>query len=131
MITKEEHIKYWIDQANDDWEAVNALIKNGKNLQGLFFTHLVIEKLGKAVWIKDNEGNIPSRTHNLLYILSQTQLILTDEQSEFFLNLNRFQLEGRYPEYITKMQLICDEKFTNEIISKTDEQRKWLIENLQ
>ncbi len=41
------------------------------------------------------------------------------------------KLEGRYPEYITKMRIICDEKFTKEMIKKTNEQRIWLIEKLQ
>lgn len=131
MKTKEEHIGYWLEQANDDWEAVYSLLEGKKNLQALFFAHLVIEKLCKAVWIKSNDKNIPPKTHNLLFILSQTPVKLTDEQSEFFLILNRFQLEGRYPEYITKIRALCDENFTKEIITKTNELRKWLTEKLQ
>lgn len=112
-------------------EAVYSLLEGKKNLQALFFAHLVIEKLCKAVWIKSNDKNIPPKTHNLLFILSQTPVKLTDEQSEFFLILNRFQLEGRYPEYITKIRALCDENFTKEIITKTNELRKWLTEKLQ
>jgi HEPN domain-containing protein len=94
MMTKKEHINYWVEQAIDDWEAVNTLFKGKKYLQSLFFAHLVIEKLCKALWIKNNETNIPPRTHNLNYILSQTGIDLSESQSEFLLQLNRFQLEG-------------------------------------
>jgi|SRR3989304_2795612 len=131
MKTKEEHINYWIEEAEDDWEAVDTLLSGKKYLQALFFSHLVIEKVCKALWIKNNMNNIPPKTHNLLFILSQTPVKLSDQQSEFLLTLNRFQLEGRYPEYISKMRLLCDEKFTKDVIRKTNELRIWLTEKLQ
>ena len=131
MKTKEEHINYWIEEAEDDWAAVDTLLSGKKYLQALFFSHLVIEKVCKALWIKNNMNNIPPKTHNLLFILSQTPVKLSDQQSEFLLTLNRFQLEGRYPEYISKMRLLCDEKFTKDVIRKTNELRIWLTEKLQ
>lgn len=131
MKIKEEHIFFWIEQANDDWNAVNTLF-NGKNyLQSLFFSHLVIEKLCKSLWIKHNIDNVPPRTHNLIVLLSSTPVKLTDEQSEFLLLLNRFQLEGRYPDYMTKMHNICNESFTKETIHSVNDFRIWLLEKLQ
>ncbi|MBI1939064.1 MAG: HEPN domain-containing protein [Ignavibacteriales bacterium] len=131
MKSKEEHIQYWLTQAEDDWEVVNTLFEGKKYLQSLFFAHLVIEKICKALWIKHNDTNVPPKTHNLNLLLSQTPLTLSDEQNEFLLNLNRFQLEGRYPEHITKMKQICNYDFTNEIIAKTKEIKLWLQEKLQ
>jgi len=131
MTTKEEHINFWLDQAKDDWEAVNTLLLGKKYLQALFFAHLVIEKICKAIWIRDNDSNIPPKTHNLIYLISQTRLKHEEEKDDFLLNLNRFQLEGRYPDYISKMRQICDKEFTNEMIDKTNKIRLWLLENLQ
>lgn len=131
MKTKEEYIEFWIEQANEDWNAVNTLF-NGKNyLQSLFFSHLVIEKLCKSLWIKHNIENVPPRTHNLITLLNATPVKLSDEQGEFLLMLNRFQLEGRYPDYMTKMHNICNESFTNEIIQTVNDFRIWLLEKLQ
>lgn len=131
MKTKEEYIEFWIEQANEDWNAVNTLF-NGKNyLQSLFFSHLVIEKLCKSLWIKHNIENVPPRTHNLITLLNATPVKLSDEQGEFLLMLNRFQLEGRYPDYMTKMHNICNETFTNEIIQTVNDFRIWLLEKLQ
>jgi len=49
MKTKDQHIEFWKEQAEDDWKAVFTLL-NGKNyMQALFFTHLVIEKLFKFI----------------------------------------------------------------------------------
>ncbi|MFA6922736.1 MAG: HEPN domain-containing protein [Bacteroidales bacterium] len=131
MKTKKEHIKYWIEQAKDDWEAVDTLFKGKKYLQSLFFTHLVIEKICKSIWIKHNKENIPPRTHNLLHLLASTPVELPDEISEFLLYLNRFQIEGRYPEYITKIRNICNKRFTKDLINKTNTLRLWLLKKLQ
>jgi HEPN domain-containing protein len=101
----------------------------GKNyLQSLFFAHLVIEKLCKSIWIKYNTENVPPRTHNLIYLLLSTPITLTEEQSEFLLALNRFQLEGRYPDYMTKMNNICNQEFTQSMINSVNNFRLWLLE---
>jgi len=94
VISKEEHVAHWITQAEDDWEAVGILFQGRKYLQSLFFTHLVIEKLAKALWIKYNESNIPPKTHNAIYIISQTPVALDDKTNEFLLSLNRFKLKA-------------------------------------
>ena len=131
MITKEEHIKHWIAQAEDDWEVVAILFKEKKYLQSLFFTHLVIEKMSKALWIKHNESNIPPKTHNIIYIISQTPEILDDKANEFLLSLNRFQIEGRYQEYISQLYKICNEEFTKRVIDQANELKVWLTGKLQ
>lgn len=100
-------------------------------MQSLFFAHLVIEKICKALWIKHNEGNVPPRTHNLIYLLSTTLMGLDDEQSELILRLQRFQLEGRYPDYLTKMYSICNESFTSSMIDETNKLRLWLLGKVQ
>ena len=131
MMTKQDYINFWIDQAEDDWTAVDTLFKGHNYLQSLFFAHLVIEKLCKSLWIKYNEENVPPRTHNLIHLLTSTPIMLNDDRSEFMLNLNRFQLEGRYPDYLTKLHDICNEQFTISILETTNQLRLWLIERLQ
>jgi HEPN domain-containing protein len=92
---------------------------------------LVIEKLCKALWIKHNDTNVPPRTHNLIHLISNTHIELDDYLSEFMLGLNRFQLEGRYPEYFTKLHNICNEQFTTKMIDETNKLRLWLLEKVQ
>ncbi len=131
MKSKHEHIRFWVEQAEDDWSAVSTLFEGKKYLQSLFFAHLVIEKLCKAIWIQSNSDNIPPRTHNLLYILSATSVDLDENQSEFLLKLNRFQLEGRYPEYLSKLTEICNYLFTKNMLETTNEIRLWLLKKVQ
>ena len=131
MKTKTEYIDFWISQAVDDWNAVNTLYKGKNYLQSLFFAHLVIEKMCKALWIKYNTDNVPPKTHNLIHLISSIPIELTDDKSEFLLILNRFHLEGRYPEYLTKMHSICNKQFTKATINSTNELRLWLLGKLQ
>ena len=61
MKSKQEHINYWVEQADDDWGAVETLFIGKKYLQSLFFAHLVIEKICNKEFTKkmiDNTKNI-------------------------------------------------------------------------
>lgn len=81
-------------------------------IHALFFGHLYIEKISKALWIKNNEENYPPKIHNILSLLKQANITLDDEQQLFLLKLNQYQIEGRYPEDIEKLYKITDVKLT-------------------
>jgi HEPN domain-containing protein len=131
MKQKQDYIKFWIEQAEGDWNAVDSLYKGRNYLQSLFFAHLVLEKLCKALWIKYSEENIPPKTHNLNHLLSTTPVQLADKHSVILLNLNRFQIEGRYPDYLNKLYSICNKEFTHNMLEDVNQLRLWLIEKLQ
>jgi hypothetical protein len=48
-MTKQEHIDYWRNTANDNWIDVQKMFKGRSYVPCLFFTHLVFEKLAKAL----------------------------------------------------------------------------------
>lgn len=75
-MTKQDYIAYWKTTAEKDWTAVEHLFEKGDYLHSLFFAHLVLEKLMKAHWVKDNQGSIPPKVHNLVYLAGQTRLSL-------------------------------------------------------
>ncbi len=76
-----EQIDYWIKSAIDDLQIAELLISNGKILQGLFFSHLCIEKVIKAHFVRFT-AEIPPRSHNLLYLLSKTDLTLSEDEKD-------------------------------------------------
>ena len=47
MIDFEKQIEYWKNGAIDDLESAKILIERNRLLHGLFFCHLVIEKIMK------------------------------------------------------------------------------------
>jgi len=131
MMDKKEHVDYWVKQAQDDWITVEALFKAKRYIHSLFFAHLVLEKLCKAQWIKDNDDNYPPKHHNLVYILSKTKLKISIENSDFLLMFNTFQLEGRYPDYKQNIAEKLNKNKTSEILFKVNEIKTWLINRLQ
>lgn len=129
-MTKEDHIDHWKKTAEKDWKAAQHLFKSRDYVQSLFFTHLVLEKLCKAHWIKVHESNHPVRIHNLQYLLEKAKISTNEEQKSFLKKINSFQLEGRYPDYQTDIYKICNKKFTEEIIKQANEIRLWLLKAL-
>ena len=130
-MTKEEHIKYWIDIAENDWEIALRLFSSGDYLYSLFFAHLVIEKISKGLWVKVNPDNFPPKVHNVLFLLEKSGIQLIQEQKEFLTLLNEFNIDARYPDYKQKIYKICTKEYSDDMLKKVDEMRKWLLNKMQ
>lgn len=129
-MTKQDFIDYWIESASDDRNSIDSLFNTRNYQQALFWGHLMIEKLIKAHWVKDNEDNHPPRIHNLVYLHDQTKLNLSGEQTDFLNRLNNFQLEGRYPDVKFRMRKMCTKEFTAEIIEQIKLMEQCLLNKL-
>jgi len=75
----EDHIKYWLDFADNDLDAAKSLFSSGKYDWCLFVGHLVLEKILKAFYVLKNKNEIPPKTHNLLKITDSTDIELSKE----------------------------------------------------
>jgi HEPN domain-containing protein len=131
MMSKADHISYWVDTADKNWRALHNMVQAGDNVEALFWAHLVIEKLSKALWVKDNEENMPPRSHNLDYLLARTSFSPTPEQTSVLAELNRFQLEGRYPDYVQTIYKITTNDFTRAFLVEITHLRQCLLDKLQ
>jgi HEPN domain-containing protein len=67
-------------------------------LHGLFFCHLVIEKIIKAHIVKET-NEIAPRSHNLFFLSDKANLHFTEDEEIFLGILMQYQLQGRYPDY--------------------------------
>jgi HEPN domain-containing protein len=131
MMTKEEHITYWLTNAERDWIRMERCFRDKDYVFCLFCVHLSMEKICKALWLKDNEGSIPPKTHNLVVLIEATTIKLDKDDLLFLRELNKFQLEGRYPDYKDSIYKICNKIFTNEVLKKAKKLKLCLIEKLQ
>lgn len=59
-----DHISFWKDHAIPDFEIARFNALNNKNIPALFFYYLAIEKILKAIWVKDNPQKI--RRHSTM-----------------------------------------------------------------
>ncbi len=130
IMNKADYIDYWKQTAQKDWDAVGHLFDKGDFVHALFFSHLVLEKLLKAHHVKDNEGNHPPRTHNLLVLVSQTNLKPDEEQMIMLSQMNQFNLESRYPDYKMTVYQIANRDYTQGLLYAVQTLKEWLTNNL-
>ncbi|RLD69397.1 MAG: DNA-binding protein [Bacteroidetes bacterium] len=114
-----------------DFESAGVLYKAGYYAQALFWAHLTLEKLSKALWIKNNVKNTPPFIHNLLKIISQPNDNFTDEQLEILADMNTFQIKGRYPDYAESLEKTITKDICGEYMNKTKEMILCIREKLQ
>lgn len=126
MFDTKMQIDYWSRGAASDIETAKILIKNKKYLHALFFCHLTIEKIIKAHVTKVT-NQVPPKSHNLFRLLELAGIEVSDENAEFLGILMKYQLEGRYPDYIPENP---GKKNVDEYYKKTEEILTWLKNQL-
>lgn len=122
----EKHIRYWSAGAQEDLETAEFLIASNRLRHGLFFAHLALEKVLKAHICNDTQDLAP-RMHNLLRLSEKTNLDFTNTQKEFLAIFDRYQLEGRYPEFCPET---IDSERAHEKIYQAKELVEWLMNQL-
>ncbi len=130
MMSKQDHIAYWVTSAEQNWKAIPLLFDGGCFVEALFWAHLVLEKLMKAHWVKDNPENVPPKTHNLVKLAEGTKLDISEEEKQFYYNINQFQIEGRYPDYLHNLYKKYKKDQTKKIIEEIETIRTWLLNKL-
>lgn len=111
-----EHIEHWIFQADNDIIVAESLYKNGHYAWCLFICHLVLEKALKALFIKTTGNILPPKIHNLVRLAEHSGINLDNNLKQFFYDVNDFNLEARYADYLSNFHNIADEKFTNDYL---------------
>jgi HEPN domain-containing protein len=99
MLNVPKQIEYWQNGATDDFETASILVDNKKYIHGLFFCHLSIEKIIKAHVVKAT-NEIPPKSHDLFFLSKKANIVLPDDKQLIIQILMKYQLEGRYPEYL-------------------------------
>lgn len=122
----EKQIAYWKAGALEDFEVANILLDKRKLQHSMFMAHLALEKILKAHVVKVT-ALPPPKSHQLLYLATLGDLKLTDDMRKFFLEVQQFNIEGRYPSQ-TYLQLRRNE--VEQYIQRTADTVQWLIEQL-
>ena len=124
-------MNYWIESSDKDYDAMNVLYKNKQNSYCLFFGHLIIEKLLKALYAKNNKrAPHAPKTHSLLLLVEKCNLELSAEQVKKLQVIDTFNIGARYDDYKNSFYKKCTNEYTDEQIRNIKEVRTWLKELL-
>jgi len=91
---------HWRQSAEEDWAVAADLVQDGRPRHGLFFAHLALEKLLKALVCLRTREMAP-KIHNLVRLAELAEVRPSPGQRDVLADMNAFHVEGRYPESLT------------------------------
>jgi len=127
---KEEHVKFWQESANESWSSAVYLASGKHYSLALFALHLTLEKLFKALWIKESITDTPPYTHDLQKLCNELQLDISAEDYDFLSIMNSWNIRGRYPDYTKRLYQNTTDNYLKEQIRKVEILKKWLEEKI-
>lgn len=121
--------KKWLEYAKADLEAAEVLVRAGKTSYSyqlaVLHCHQAIEKILKTITV-DNE-KLPKRTHNLIFLLEETDLEIPERFREYIEELNPHYQPSRYPDiFYKKINSRYTHKKSEYHLAKTKELFSWL-----
>lgn len=125
MENEQKIIKYWSTVSKQDFETAEILFKNKKYHHALFFCHLSIEKILKAIVVKATQ-KAPPLLHNLVRLAERTGIKLSVKQKNELAEISTFNIEARYDDYKLSFYKKANKKFASKYINMTRKILKWL-----
>jgi len=123
-------VSYWLEGAEYDLGVAGAMLKTGKYPYALFMGHLALEKLLKALVVRDTKEHAP-RTHSLPSLASKLAAKVPEEMEKKLIRFMEFYFEPRYPEEQKEFYKKCTKTFTEKNLNEVKLVYKWLIKRLQ
>ena len=125
MLTKKEIVKFWRDKAADDRITARELLKSKRYSACLFFVHIYLEKLLKAMTV-DKTGKPAPYVHDLLDLANIAEIELSEEQKELLREINTFNIRARYDNYKSDFYKRATKNYTIKHFELADKLYLWL-----
>lgn len=122
-------IEYWIEGSEEDFDTVKILFSNKKYVHALFFLHLTLEKLLKALFVKTFKTQAPI-THNLINLLDKIDHEILLHHEKFLSTLMPYCLEARYPESKELLYKTTTKELVTSLLSQSEELKTWITTKL-
>jgi HEPN domain-containing protein len=125
----EEKIEFWVDHSIYDFKTARSMQRSGRYVYAVFMCQQAIEKYIKAIYLKTHGKEAP-KSHNLLYLLEQIGLDISEEDRNFLAQLSSYYISGRYPTYKIKISKLLNRKMAKNYLKKSGEFLKWIKKRL-
>ena len=125
----EKTVQYWIDGAEYDMGVAEAMYEKEKYPYALFMGHLAIEKLLKALVVKNTKEHAPY-THSLSVLADKLGFEVPLKIRKSLIRFMEFHFEARYPEEQKKFYKKCTKQFTGKKMNEIKEVFIWLKKKL-
>ena len=116
---------YWRKGSEYDLDTAERLFEAGKYPYALFFGHLALEKLLKALVVKKTREHAPY-THSLPLLGSLLSIEISKDLLDKFDRFMEFHFEARYPEEQNKFYKKCTKQFAEKWLEEIRRVYEWL-----
>jgi HEPN domain-containing protein len=126
---KTKLIDYWVRSAEYDLEVSESLYEKSRFHYSLFFGHLAIEKILKAIFVKEKSIHAPF-SHSLTYLVEKAGIEIQPDRLEKLADFMDFYIEGRYPGDLDDIFRKYNSTLTREKREDVKEMFEWLRKKL-
>jgi HEPN domain-containing protein len=123
-------VQYWKEGAAYDLETGKSLLESRRFPYALFFGHLALEKILKALIVKNAKDHAPF-THSLIFLASKIKIEIPEPILDKFAEYTEFHIESRYPDEKRDFYRRCTQEFAREKIAEIEEVYQWLMQKLE
>jgi len=125
MIEIEQVKAYWLAEAEEALEVADHLLEKGDYSYALFFGHLAIEKVLKAVYVGRLHEHAPP-IHNLLRLAKAAGLEVDNTRADALIAITAFNIEGRYPDFKRTFRHACTAEYATRYMTTIKEMFQWV-----
>ncbi|MBL8015527.1 MAG: HEPN domain-containing protein [Candidatus Doudnabacteria bacterium] len=126
----EEYIAYMFKTSKEEWQAAEYLLAGKKYAPCLFFCHLAIEKILKAVVAKQTQ-KLPPPTHNLLELIRFGNIKISSRKWELLETISRFNLDTRYAAEKQAFYFLCTTEYSTHYFIESKKIYSWLSSRMK
>jgi HEPN domain-containing protein len=125
----EQIVAYWLTEAEEALQVADHLVEQADYSYVLFFGHLAVEKVLKALFVAKLGQHAPP-IHNLLRLARSAGLAVDAETAEKLLTVTAFNLEARYSDFKRSFRQVCTPEYTARQMAMIKELLTWLRSQL-
>ena len=116
---------FWITEAKEALQVAEHLMEKGDYSYALFFGHLAIEKLLKAMYVVKKKDHAPP-IHNLLRLAKLSGIKVPTDKIDVLIEISAFNIEARYPDFKRIFRKKCNDEYAGKQITLIKEIFLWL-----
>ncbi|HLF89795.1 MAG TPA: HEPN domain-containing protein [Anaerolineales bacterium] len=116
---------YWLIEAEEALQVADHLVEKKDYSYALFFGHLAVEKMLKALHTVRIQAH-PPKSHNLLHLVERCNLEYNDDQKRALAQITSFNMEARYPDERRSFRNLATPEFTKTQMQQIKEVFQWL-----
>ncbi len=124
-----EMVNYWIESSQEDLKTAQGLFRLRRYHHCLFFCHLFVEKVIKALIVKVT-GHPAPYGNKLSKLAKLTKIDFSDRQLDLLDELTAFNIEARYNDYKFQFYKKATKKYTQGYLKKAKDLYIWLKKRL-